>query len=204
MLHDTIGKNQCGRLWFTLCLGVILACVGGCIYVAIARVVNERRNVECAGNMRLLLNAMVAYATDHNDVLPPAKRWSDALLPYVGGKRSAFACAAARNRTCSYAMNVAAGGAKRSDIGNASHLVLLFESDTGWNAAGAIELIPSRPRHLGGDHLGVAEGGIVWSRRVRRYVNGSQEWLKQYDASTGSSVEWIPLVREQRKGHDPS
>ena len=90
--------------------------------------------------MKQLGLAVRIYAVDHNDQLPPAATWCDAIqsqrrlaqglpMPDRAGRR------------CAYAFNAKLDGKKDSEID--PQTVLLFESDAGWNGSGgAGELKP--------------------------------------------------------------
>jgi hypothetical protein len=89
--------------------------------------------------------------------LPPAHRWCDALAdygPYRPGD-SFVVCEERTDLECGYAFNSALSGVSLDDVQDPMHVVLLFESDRGWNAAGGASLLPTEPRHGGGDNYGM-------------------------------------------------
>jgi hypothetical protein len=60
----------------------------------------------------------------------------------------------------------------------------IFESDVGWNAHGGRELLPEKPRHLvgghlGGDNYGFLEGSARWVKR------GAAEGLLRWEVGGG-------------------
>jgi len=158
-----------------------------CICVAVGREHEESRTTACAQNLLILVRAMRAYMADYDDTLPPAERWSDALLPYVH-ERSLFVCPSGQNRVCSYAMNAAVGGLRTEEIG--TPVVLLFESDAGWNAAGGPELMPAQPRHFGGDRVGMTDWTANYKARAYEKTGLTRRWLKKYGILGPSA--WAP------------
>ena len=95
----------------------------------------------CAANLRELGRAMLVYAGDYDEKYPMADKWCDILSEYIDmGKGNAaderdFKCPANKNKRCSYAIN--------QNVSKRSHqsLVLLFESEGGWNQFGGPELL---------------------------------------------------------------
>ena len=161
-----------------------------CVLVMVDRLRAESQTRVCAQNLLILVRAMRAYTADYEDTLPPAERWSDALLPYVQ-ERSLFVCPSGQNRVCSYAMNAAVGGLRTEEIG--TPVVLLFESDAGWNAAGGPELMPAEPRHFGGDRVGMTDWSTNYRARAYERAGLTRRWLKKY-AILGPSA-WAPRGR---------
>jgi hypothetical protein len=74
--------------------------------------------IGCEQNMRQLSRALLQYANNHNERLPPANRWMDCIdnntyLPGVD-RQSVFRCPAAKSY--GYAMNAAVGGMSLRNI----------------------------------------------------------------------------------------
>jgi hypothetical protein len=168
-----------------------------------------RRTSTCALHMTNLGRAILTYSDEYGGALPFAEHWCYLVLPYVRG-RSEFVCPAAHNRNCSYALNTAVSGLRRVDIENAEDLVLLFESDAGWNAAGGPELLPALPRHHGGERVFYVGGSGGWQARLHAKGPGDstsvtrsyyhvrpEEWLKGYAGIT-RPVEWTPVLSSAR------
>lgn len=149
----------------------------------------------CAHNQARLGAAMLTYAENHGGRLPPAQEWCDRLRPYLklfappdADPFEAFVCPATRNQRCSYAFNANLSGVRLADIPKSRRVVILFESDRGWNAAGGPELLPAQPRHslerdvaLRGVRQTLAASG--WSRD--RLVE-TDHWLPQARAAKAS------------------
>jgi prepilin-type processing-associated H-X9-DG protein len=83
----------------------------------------------CMSNMRQLALAMMQYAQDWDEKLPPANRWRDAIKAYVKND-GVFRCPSDPDKThpCSYAMNRRLSGQPLSRFKNPESIVLLFES----------------------------------------------------------------------------
>ena len=80
------------------------------------------------------------YAKKHDDRLPTNSKWCD-ILSDSGGDidLEIFTCPAMPNAKCSYAFNNNLDGLKLSDI--PGDVVLLFETNGGWNISGGRELL---------------------------------------------------------------
>lgn len=128
-----------------------------------------REQTTCVRHEKLLSKALLMYAEEHDGSLPPASNWANAILPYVQD-RGAFVCPEARNKQCSYAFNQALSSVRAADIYDRNYLVMLFESDLGWNGSGDAARLPTTPRHLGQDVFVFADGHVNgyhrddWSR----------------------------------------
>jgi len=139
----------------------------------------------CLRRERALLDALFAYARDHRDRYPPARDWCDRLRPYLKD-RQAFVCPAAKNQRCSYAFNARLSGLPLLE--NPGRIVLLFESDRGWNAAGGPELLPAEPRHHGNDHdhwVSAAGPAKVVRGRERAQMSAPEYWIPGAQAAGG-------------------
>jgi len=174
-----------------VCLA-IAACFGYGLWAVAAKRIEERKARGCWHNLySVLCPAMQMYLADYDETFPPADAWADCLLPYLPpGQMGAFLCpAAAGTQECSYAFSAALGGAKVASVNRPGTVVMLYESDGGWNAAGGPELLPEKPRHFGGERYVFADGTGRWLLRGR-LSDGS--WAKEPDANYGESVKWKP------------
>jgi len=114
----------------------------------------------CFDHQRALGYAILAYARDHGQRYPPARDWCDRVRPYLEDD-SAFVCLAAKNRRCSYAFNAQLSGLPMASLVDPGQVILLFESDRGWNAAGGRELLVEHPRHGGEYYICARADGTV-------------------------------------------
>jgi len=145
----------------------------------------EANRVNCLSIMGTLAASLRMYARD-NGAFPPAGRWSDVVAAQVTEANS-FVCPARPGLRCGYAFNSALAGMRPEDIkSDPKRTVLLFESDRGWNATGGKELLPSRPRHGGGDcYAFVQEDGGI---------DGTRWCLRRNEDSCRGEVRWDPTA----------
>lgn len=143
---------------------VILAFVGAglaaCLAVGSwAQTMEQRdsaRRAMCLANMRQLAMAMMMYAQDHENRLPPANRWCDAINPYTRNQ-AIFKCPADKAKY-SYAMNFNLSKRAITAIPNPAKTVMLFESTQGRkNATDVGRSWPARSRHPPGICVAYAE-----------------------------------------------
>jgi prepilin-type processing-associated H-X9-DG protein len=117
--------------------------------------------------MKQLALVIKVYTGDNYDRYP-STQWCDLILTNkidkaeLGGLSidipKVLHCPdAPKNLRCSYAMNRQLVGIKDTDQ-IAQDTVLLFESDTGWNAIGGPEIIAKR--HLGGLNVALVDGSV--------------------------------------------
>jgi hypothetical protein len=67
---------------------------------------------QCTEHMQILCRALLAYARDHDGVLPEAKVWCDAIAPYLpaGTGSEVFRCPAFADQECAYVMSDSLAG----------------------------------------------------------------------------------------------
>jgi hypothetical protein len=150
----------------------------------------------CYQNLQRLGQAMLLYLEDNAQVIPPGPAWCGALLPYVYVSQArVLVCPRARDSQCSYALSAASAGIRADRIAEPECIVVLFESDHGWNSAGGAELLPEEPRHMHGDLYAFVDGHAAWW--LRKYTEDSQGrrlWTQQpYDRGR---VRWQPVLKE--------
>lgn len=127
------------------------------LYPVFFRARERARDARCLSNIRQLGMALMMYASDFDEVLPPAGRWSDGIVPYLKN-RNIFVCPNVPNLPCGYAFNRAMASRRLAIVGEPHRTVLLFESDLGWNGSGGPEALTGAPRHDGQDTFAFADG----------------------------------------------
>lgn len=141
----------------------------GLIFTASLFFENQRphgglRTESCLSNIKQISLSLLLYTADYDDKLPPFDNWND-----FAGERRALFCPSAENRDLpSYALNSKLGGVSLNDIKTPDKFELLFDSVPGKNRVGGLELLPSKPRHKGGDDIGYVDGHVKWCRRSER------------------------------------
>ena len=172
-----------------LAKALVIAAIGlACVFagMVVTGVFRQQRDLDrgtrCLENVLRLTDAADAYARDHGGRLPPAREWCDRLRPYLKDAK-AFVCPATRNQRCSYAFNANLSQVRLASIREPGGVVLFFESDRGWNAAGGPELLPTKPRHRFGslDGWAFANGDAMGSRRAE--MKAPECWQPQPQAA---------------------
>ncbi|MCJ7752300.1 MAG: hypothetical protein MUQ65_14640, partial [Armatimonadetes bacterium] len=113
----------------------------------------------CLSNMKNLSLAMQMYLTDYEGRFPEADGWVEALTEYIRDE-SVLKCPEDDSEaSCSYGMNAALSGKTLDEIGDASGVVVFFETASpGDNPVGGAEDVVSPPRHPTGNSYGFADG----------------------------------------------
>jgi len=146
------------------------------LFPVFARARESARKIQCLSNTKNVSLAISMFANEKG-VYPNAATWCDDIAPYLRNPR-ALVCPDAPNLRCGYAYNAALSGAPTTSV--AADTVAIFESDRGWNASGTQEqMLPVKPRHVGGDNFGYADGSAQWTQRPGFAVQGSgaQPWM---------------------------
>jgi prepilin-type processing-associated H-X9-DG protein len=112
----------------------------------------------CRSNLKQLATAVLMYAQDYDERMPPATDWASLLAPHLkGSDKDVFHCPATE-APGSYGMNSALSGVRQEDIDQPARTVMLFEVDapTRSFAGGANEM--ARHRHSGAPNVCYADG----------------------------------------------
>jgi prepilin-type processing-associated H-X9-DG protein len=129
---------------------------------ALAAAKNKAREINCMNNERQLALAAKLYAGNNNNHYPPAATWCDAIKPDVS-LENVFNCPAVNStdlnstNRCDYAFNAKLDGMDADKID--PQTVMIFESDTGWDAHGGPE-IASTQRHRNFLNVAFADGHV--------------------------------------------
>ena len=105
----------------------------------------------CRGRVRALSRALLAYARDHDGVLPLADSWCDDIVPYLRPEDrgpEAFKCPAVPDLECGYAINAELAGMDVTVLEHHMTHVLLLPAEVGVrNEAVAVPLTVAHGRH---------------------------------------------------------
>ncbi|MGI4787420.1 MAG: hypothetical protein ACRYFS_01075 [Janthinobacterium lividum] len=132
---------------------------------------NHAKDIVSLSNLRQIGLALIMYAEAHDDYLPAADGWVDALLPqWAGVKDPNFHAAelfrdpmAPEGQRWNYAFNRALSGVKLGSIKDPATTVVLFESTSGLkNTSDTGQSLPHPGRHAGGDYYVFADGRAKW------------------------------------------
>lgn len=158
----------------------------------------------CYKNLLNVNLALQMYLADNDDVFPPDGAWCDAIVePYVRNL-AVMVCPEAPHVASGYALNSALAGLRAplvEEVGDLKYVIVLFESDRGWNAAGGREALPTVPRHGNGDNYGFLDGSCGWQNR--RTVGRDERGVGIYVADTANEyLRWDswPEIRPQSNG----
>jgi hypothetical protein len=114
------------------------------------------RAVICMSNLHQLVVAIHIYEQAHDGRLPVVGKWCDLLLESDANLSvSAFKCPAARDGPCTYAFNKNLDGRRLSDVNDPAQVVLLFETEAGWNLSGGEESVKTRHESRMGNFFNV-------------------------------------------------
>jgi hypothetical protein len=141
---------------FSLVVGC--AILPGLFLPALGKARLNAQNLKSQAMLQQLNGAILIYAADHNDQLPPSNDWL-AALQTVSPQASTFAdSVTSKTPSRAYAMNTNLDGVKLSAIPNANRTVVLFEVGPGAPLAGGEELLPAQPRFSQGYLILFADG----------------------------------------------
>jgi hypothetical protein len=133
LAHTALSQRPINRarLMFS---GLILLGLIGLVIAGDHAAKNERnrfRLARCCANIKMLSLALLMYADDHQDRLPPADSWVGATLTDPHVKLNTFKCpldkAPGRANRSSYALNAELGGKLLSAIADPADTPLLYE-----------------------------------------------------------------------------
>lgn len=116
----------------------LLALLIGILMPALARVRHIAFRMTCGNNISGLGELMLLYAGDYDEKFPTPSNWCDLLNKYTEMHPRSFRCIGGPAGRCNYAMN-----ANVEKLGTSSppDMVLLFETQPGWNQAGGPEVL---------------------------------------------------------------
>jgi hypothetical protein len=121
-----------------------------------APVVDRTPSMSCVNNVKQISLGIRLYASAHEEALPPAATWCDAIVGELSSPR-VLCCPAHRNAPrSSYAFNARLDG-QRVDKVN-PQTVLVFECAGGWNVSGGPEDI--RTYHQNNYTVGFVDGSV--------------------------------------------
>jgi len=147
-----------------ICVSALtLLIVPAMLFPVFMRARETGRKISCLSNIKNLAIATNMYLADW-DAFPDEHAWCDTLDEYVMN-RGIYRCPSAPDLDCGFALNSALTLAPVSRVQDPARMVTIFESGEGWNASGGRGLLPSPPRHLGGDNYGFADGHGKWHQR---------------------------------------
>jgi len=150
---------------------------------ALAKAKSKAQAINCVNNVKQLNLAVRIYASDSSDKFPAGTNWCDAILNNAGTPKI-YICPGAPNQRSGYAFNAKLSGLEESKIDPST--VMIFESDTGWNASGGKELLITKPRHNARYIIGLADGSV-----------------QQVTAAQVAQLRWDPRPQSDSNSNNP-
>ena len=126
-------------------VSVVTLFIGAALLLpALAKAKTKAQSINCMNNLKQLSLSVRIYSSDNNDVNPIATNWCDLIMANAGTPRLFICPGDTAQLQSGYAYN-----SKLSGLSNeiSADVVMLFESDAGWNASGGKELMITKPRH---------------------------------------------------------
>ncbi len=127
------------------------------------RVTERRRRASCASNMKQQMLGVLQYEMDHDEHLPPADKWVDAIMPYIQTE-AAFRCPSltvTNGKGYGYAFNQNLSRISLSALENPSQTVSIYETinpSRNWFGRGTGRAY----RHEDGSNIAFADGHVKW------------------------------------------
>ena len=125
---------------------------------ALAKAKSKAQTINCVNNVKQIALSVRLYSADNNDTYPSVTNWCDALNSYVVVPKVYQCPADTAQLRSGYAFNAKLNGVAETNV--APDTVMIFESDSGWNAGGGKELMITKPRHGGRYVVGLADGSV--------------------------------------------
>lgn len=135
-------------------------------------VFQARQRTICLDHLRLQASALLTYAADHDDRLPPGSAWMDAIVPSVAPdtgvpflrrqENAVFRCPALRRFQHGYAFNERLSLASRSVVSDPGRTPLTFDSmKLGRNETAWPPDAPPKGRHGGRNNFSFLDGHVA-------------------------------------------
>jgi hypothetical protein len=120
--------------------GIVLPAVAVFGFLSLRyRMTSHASGLVCGTNLRGLGSAIKIYASEFDDQYPTPDKWCDLLADYARVTAKQFVCKGAAihdsNARCHYAMNL------NCEPNSPPDMVLLFETNGGWNQSGGPEIL---------------------------------------------------------------
>jgi prepilin-type processing-associated H-X9-DG protein len=129
---------------------------------ALARARQAAFRTVCATNLSGLGKAMMIYANDYDNKFPTSSKWCDLLIEHAAVDRRSFQCRGATEGPCNYAMNENVTNLGPSAL---SDVVLLFETDPGWNQVGGAESLTTENHQDDGCNVLFVDGHVEFVKK---------------------------------------
>lgn len=120
------------------------------------------RQSACMANLKQVTLALLMYAQDWKETLPPAETWVQALTPYLRNQ-AIFRCPADPDRPIGYGFRSALSKVKLANVADLGQTPVFFESTAGGvNPHDEGQSLPPEGRHMGGVVVAYLDGHVKW------------------------------------------
>ncbi len=126
---------------------VAIVCILALLLLAVFSRIKEPVKARCLGNVEQISRALLMYAEDNSDRLPPRRDWPDLLLPYLGDPR-VLTCPDDAEAWPGYAYHPPVAGEKLGSFKRLEETVLVYDGKEGKLAE----------RHFGWAYYAFADG----------------------------------------------
>ncbi|MFZ0035746.1 MAG: DUF4190 domain-containing protein [Sedimentisphaerales bacterium] len=137
--------------FMAILMGILMPALGSVKIVA--------QRIACGTNMAALNQAMINYVKDKN-MYPDSEQWCDLLIEHEPNlSKKMFRCPCDQKGPSSYALNK---NVVKSGANTPPDMVLLFESNPGWNQSGGPELLTTKNHNGKGCNVTFCNGRIAF------------------------------------------
>lgn len=176
-----LGRLACCAVFGLVAFGLAME-----LFVAFASARHSAYNGTCGRNTRDLAQALLQYAQDWDETLPPSAHWADAAAMHVKAADvgRTFHCPEVGSGF-SYVYNVHLNRSKLAGVGEPSSTPMVYEGNGGsFNSAGDGFAVPVLSRHMGGSQIGYADGH---TKRINSSVVHDLNWQNKPAPRTETS-----------------
>ena len=128
---------------------------------ALAKVKVKAYRIVCGCNLNALGKSMMLYNNDYQGKFPTPEKWCDLTGEYTCGEGKFFRCRGADEGPCNYAMNE---NIEKLEKNAPADMVLLFETEGGWNQVGGRELVITANHEGDGCNVLFCDGHVEFVR----------------------------------------
>jgi hypothetical protein len=155
----SVGNQDSATMVLALPAVALVGMSAGLALPALAKAKSKAQMISCVSNLKQVGLAARIYANDHENHLPPAANWCDALKDQLCSyKTLRDPSVTDPSERCHYAYNAKLSGRSEAEVNPLT--VMFFETKGGWNQHGGRELLLTSPRHPGVYVIGFADGSV--------------------------------------------
>jgi len=148
---------------WAIAIGAVFTLLAGLALPVVLRARKKERATGCLSNVKQVTLALLMYAKDFDEHLPPARVWCDATAPYEKNPQILTCPDHETSEKCSYTFSVAVSSADLIRLPSSSQTSVLWDGAGGWNVYGGFPSVEYR--HRGGANFGYADGHCRWLSR---------------------------------------